>query len=131
MQCFLTSSLLYTRLLRERALPSFFRLLKGQEPVYDTIEGKWSGDSLRFPRPDQKAWPELFLYSKTDFYLPHKYLEDKIIRPRLEAARDVTTKRWDKSPHVCHLKKHRKEYKIAVHDFLHQKYFQPLKYAPK
>lgn len=25
-----------------------------------------------------KKWPELFLYSKTDFYLPWKYLENEV-----------------------------------------------------
>ena len=101
------------------------RLLKGQPVELDTMEGKWAGDSIRLARPDQR-WPELFLYSKTDFYLPHKYSEDKVIAAHLESGRDVTTKRWNKSPHVCHLKKHGKEYKATVYDFLDKIYFAKL-----
>ena len=91
----------------------------------DTIEGRWAGDSIRFARKDQR-WPELFLYSKTDWYLPHKYLEDKVITPHLEGGRDVTSKCWNRSNHVCHLKKYGKEYQETVHDFLAKIYFDKL-----
>jgi hypothetical protein len=41
------------------------------------IDGIWSGDFLK--NQTDKKWPELFLYSKTDFYLPWRYLEDEVI----------------------------------------------------
>jgi len=72
-------------------------------------------------------WPELFIYSKTDFYLPWKYLEKSVLEPRVEKKRDFTTKRWDKSPHVAHLKAHKKDYEDAVLNFLYEKYFKNIK----
>ena len=84
------------------------------------MENTWCGDSIRF---ESNKWPELFLYSKTDFYVPHTFLENEVIKRHIEAGRDVTTKCWDKSPHVCHLKKHKKSYIEEVHNFVDKAYF--------
>ena len=39
------------------------------------IDDTWCGD---FMRRERKNWPELFLYSKKDFYLPWQYMEETI-----------------------------------------------------
>ena len=88
------------------------------------MQNIWCGDSVRF---EATNWPELFLYSKTDFYVPHYFLEDEVIKRHIEYGRNVTIKRWDKSPHVCHLKKHKKSYTEEVHNFLDKAYFSPLR----
>ena len=84
----------------------------------------WSGDSIRFEL--DKKWPELFLYSKSDFYVPHTFIEEEVIKRHIEAGRNVTTKCWNKSAHVCHLKKHKKSYIEEVHNFLDASYFSRL-----
>ena len=45
----------------------------------------------------------------------------------IESGRDVTTKLWEKSSHVCHLKNHKKSYCQEVHDFLNKTYFSKIK----
>ncbi len=39
------------------------------------IDGVWSGNYLR---QETENWPELFFYSKRDWYLPWKYMEETI-----------------------------------------------------
>ena len=51
------------RLIVTRYLPAMARYIAGKEPELSEMEGIWSGDSIRLPRPDQ-TWPELFLYSR-------------------------------------------------------------------
>ena len=97
---------------------------KGEEPVLSEMNNTWCGDSIRF---ELKKWPELFLYSKTDFYVPHTYLENEVIKRHIESGREVITKRWNKSPHVCHLKAHRKSYTEEVQNFLDKAYFSKLR----
>ena len=106
-------------------MPALVRAIQGKEPQLSEMEGIWSGDSIRLARPDQN-WPELFLYSKSDFYVPHTFIEDKVIGEHAKAGRDITAKRWEKSSHVCHLKKHKAEYEETIHQFLHKKYFAQL-----
>ena len=101
------------------------RKLQGKTPILSEMEDTWCGDSIRYAKPHQR-WPELFLYSKTDTYLPYKTLEQNVINPHRENGRDVSTKCWDKSPHVGHLKAHPKEYKEVVHDFLYKHYFSTI-----
>lgn len=88
------------------------------------MDETWSGDYLK--RELAPRWPELFLYSKTDFYLPYKYLEEEVLRAHREAGRDVSAHRWDKSSHVAHLRAHRKSYEAACLDFVFEKHFKRL-----
>ena len=53
------------------------RALVGKLPKVSEMEGINCADSIRNARPDQK-WPELFLYSKNDFYVKHSFIEDKV-----------------------------------------------------
>jgi hypothetical protein len=117
------------RLLVDRAWPNYWRQRKGLLLELSEIDGVWSGDYLRQERPAQ-PWPELFLYSKADFYLPHAYLEEHVLKPRRQQtspARNVRTICWDNSAHVAHLRKHKKEYTNAVLDFIMEAYFQKIK----
>ena len=97
---------------------------KGEEPVLSEMNNMWCGDHIRF---ENEKWPELFLYSKGDFYVPHTYLDEEVIRRHAESGRDVTTKLWEKSSHVCHLKNHKKSYCEEVHNFLDKTYFSKIK----
>ena len=97
---------------------------KGEEPVLSEMNNTWCGDHIRF---EVEKWPELFLYSKGDFYVPHTYLENEVIKRHAETGRNVTTKLWEKSAHVCHLKNHKKSYYEEVHKFLYNAYFSKLK----
>ena len=47
-------------------------------------------------------------------YLPSRYLEEKVIPVRKKLAKDVTVRRWDKSPHVGHLRWVLSTFKIAM-----------------
>jgi hypothetical protein len=82
----------------------------------------WAGDFYRDAK--SRNWPELFIYSKSDAYLPYKYLEEKVLAPRKEVGRDFRTKCWVKSPHVAHLRANPGEYEDAVLDFVYDKYFK-------
>ena len=50
----------------------------------------------------------------------------QVMNPHADGGRDVSGKRWEKSTHVCHLKKHKAEYIEAIHNFIYQKYFSQL-----
>jgi len=113
------------RFIQTRYFPAMARALVGKLPEVSEMEGINCADSIRNARPDQK-WPELFLYSKNDFYVKHNFIEDKVMNPHADGGRDVSGKRWEKSTHVCHLKKHKAEYIEAIHNFIYQKYFSQL-----
>ena len=98
------------------------RKWKGQSLVLSEIDNIWCGDFLRNER---KKWPELFLYSKRDFYLPWQYMEETIDR-RQKAGREVLARCFEKSRHVEHLRGNKSEYVTAVHDFLEMAYFKTL-----
>ena len=66
----------------------------------------------------------MFLYSKTDFYLPWQHLEKEVLSVReAQGGRDFRTVRWDKSPHVGHLRNYKQQYSGHVLNFLYDKYF--------
>ena len=56
-----------------------------------------TGDSNRFKI---ETWPDVILYFKSDFYLPHTYLDNEVIKKHTEVGKHASNKRWDKSPHV-------------------------------
>ena len=86
------------------------------------IDDTWCGD---FMRRERKTWPELFLYSKKDFYLPWQYMEETIDQ-RQKDGREVVARCFDKSKHVSHLPGNKREYVAAVHNFLELAYFSKL-----
>ena len=86
------------------------------------IDDTWCGD---FMRRERKTWPELFLYSKKDFYLPWHYMEETIDQ-RQKDGREVVARCFDKSKHVSHLPGNKREYAAAVHNFLELAYFSKL-----
>ncbi len=98
------------------------RWTRGQPIIVSEIDNTFAGDFLR---ADRKPWPELFLYSKTDFYLPWRHMEETLaMRRKEQPERRVTAKRWDKSAHVGHLMAHRAQYEATVRDFLWESYFK-------
>ena len=115
----------FCRLITTRVLPYIKDgYLKGKEPELSEMNNMWCGDHIRLCN---EKYPELFLYSKGDFYVPHTYLDNEVIKRHIESGRDVTTKLWEKSSHVCHLKNHKKSYCQEVHDFLYKTYFSKIK----
>ena len=107
-----------------RILPSLARYVQGLPLELSLMNNTWAGHHYRDLK--DKKWPELYLYSKTDFYLPWEYLEKEVLAPRKEDGRDVSAVCWKKSPHVSHLRTHRKGYESAVYDFLFNKYFKDI-----
>ena len=93
--------------------------------VLSEIDNIWSGDFLR---QERKKWPELFLYSKKDFYLPWQYMEETIDQ-RQKEGREVVARCFEKSRHVEHLRGNKSEYVAAVHNFLDMAYFSRLPVA--
>ena len=49
-----------------------------------------TGDSNRF---EIEKCPELFLYFKSDFYLPHTYLDNEVIKKHTEVGKHASNKR--------------------------------------
>ena len=114
-------------MLLERGWPNYLRSLKGLEVELSEIDDKWSGHFLK--EQVRNPWPELFLYSKKDFYVDWRYLENEVIGRRHEnvASNRVMSKRWDSSGHVAHLKAHKAEYAETVFKFLEHAYFYSLR----
>jgi len=113
-------------IVHSHAWPNYSRYRKGLPSVLpSSMDGLWSGEYVA--REEREArWPELFLYSKSDFYLPYQHLEKEVLARRKALGRDFRTVRWEKSSHVEHLRKHTKEYVGAVHNFLEEVYFSKL-----
>ena len=111
--------------MNERVFPSFGKFGFDGLPVeLSMMEEQWAGD---YVRDEVQKWPELFFYSKNDWYLPYDYLEKDVLSKRKAQGRPFTAKCWDKSPHVAHLRAHKKEYQNTVLNFLYKSYFQELK----
>lgn len=104
------------KLLVDRAVPGYMARRRGEEFSMNLIDGVWCG---YFARDLTDPHPELFLYSKADFYLPWQYLEEKVLASR--KGKDVRSLRWDKSRHVDHLRRYKQEYTNIIHDFVHTK----------
>lgn len=117
----LTSHFRFAKL---RIFPSITRYFRGLPVELSMMNETWAGDFYR----DAKSakWPELFIYSKSDAYLPYEYLENKVLAPRKEVGRDFRTKFWVKSPHVAHLRANPGDYEKAVLDFVFDKYFEKI-----
>ena len=102
---------------RVLAWQNYWRRLRGEECLISTMEDTWVGYWVRDLRCQVH---EHFLYSKSDFYIPYKYLETEVIPERREKAASVSVKRWDKSPHVGHLRSHKAEYQKEIEKFLRE-----------
>nr|ADD38055.1 Transmembrane protein 53 [Lepeophtheirus salmonis] len=93
--------------LMERGFINIWRRLQGKEVNISLINRTWSGDFCRDELIKSNC-PELFIYSLSDVYLPYRYLEEKVLKSRREAGREIYVQKWKKSPHVEHLKHHKK-----------------------
>jgi len=100
---------------RDLAFNNYLRRLRGLPTVISTMDNTWTG---YWARDYNYSIQELFLYSKSDFYTPYKYLEEEVIPNRQKIAKCVTTHRWEKSPHVGHLRKYEEEYTKEIEMFL-------------
>ena len=106
-----------------RGWPNLLKKWRGDNTfIMSEIDDTWCGD---FMRRERRQWPELFLYSKRDFYLPWRYMEETVDQRRKD-GREVVARRFPKSKHVSHLPGNRREYEAAVHDFLELAYFSKL-----
>lgn len=106
------------RLLVERGWPQYLRRLKGQSLDLSLMDGVWAG---HFGRDHSQSHPEiaeLFLYSNSDFYLPHKYLEAEVLDKRRKEGAKFSATRFEGSRHVQHFRKHPAQYEAAVSGFL-------------
>lgn len=101
------------RLMVERVWPSYLRKWKGLPVELSKIEGQWCG---HFGLEHAHSTPELFLYSKKDFYLPYKYLEDVVLASRKN--REFKSVCFPTSPHVAHFRYFPKEYAKHVQTFV-------------
>jgi len=100
---------------KDLAWDNYILRMKGQETVISTMEGTWTG---YWARDQQLGAKELFLYSKSDFYIPYKYLEESVIPVRKKLTKEVRVRRWEKSPHVGHLRANTKDYTEEIKQFL-------------
>jgi len=101
------------QLLEERVWPSYLRKRKGLPVELNKIDGQWCG---HFGLEHTHPVPELFLYSKKDFYLPYKYLEDVVLASR--KGREFKSVCFPSSPHVAHYRYFPKEYAKHVQTFV-------------
>jgi hypothetical protein len=59
----------------------------------------------------------LFLYSKADPLIQHYYIDDLIVRMKSEGC-NVSSLRWEDTPHVGHYHKKPEEYRAKIQEFL-------------
>jgi len=106
------------RLLIDRGWPNYLRKLQGKSVDLSLMEGVWAGHFGRDHYLQYPHIPELFLYSNSDFYLNHKYLETQVLARRRNHGANFSTKRFRGSAHVQHYRKNKAEYEAAVSNFL-------------
>jgi len=106
------------RLLLDRGWPNLMRRWQGKPVTLNLINGIWCGHFGRDHHLQHPEVRELFLYSNKDFYLPVKYLEKEVLQVRKELGADFSVVKFKGSPHVAHLKHHKKKYKNSVVSFV-------------
>jgi len=114
------------RLLVDRAWPNLIRKWKGEKVELDLMNGEFCGDFARDHFLRHPQIPELFLYSDKDFYLPYKYLEEKVLAPRREKYARARAVKFVGSSHVAHLKYHKQKYVKTVLSFINKPYVDEL-----
>ena len=78
--------------MHSHAWPNYSRYRKGLPSVLpSSMDGLWSGEYVA--QEEEARWPELFLYSKSDFYLPYEHLEQEVLARRKALGRDYRTVR--------------------------------------
>ena len=82
------------------------------------LSGVWAGDFGRDHFKNRSATPELFLYSNTDFYLPHQYLENTVLEMRQNVGAPFHAVKFKGSAHVAHLRNHYKSYLDEIIGFV-------------
>jgi len=75
-----------------------------------TVTGTWAGHFGRDHCTARPRTPELFLYSTSDYYLSHQYLESAVLGLRVRAGTPYRAVRFEDSPHVGHLRVFRDKY---------------------
>ncbi|XP_023335074.1 uncharacterized protein LOC111706428 isoform X2 [Eurytemora carolleeae] len=96
---------------RDLGWRNFIRKHQGLEAKLSTMDDIWCGYWARNLKLDV---PELFIYSGSDFYIPASYIEGQVIPDRNKVSRDVLVCRFNRSPHVEHLRKNRVAYTEAI-----------------
>ena len=105
------------RLLLDRALPNLIRKWQGKPVLINMMNEQFCGHFAR-DHYRHAPVPELFLYSDKDFYLPTAYLEQEVLAPREIVGANFAAVKFSGSPHVAHLKHHKKKYKEEVIAFI-------------
>ena len=78
--------------MHSHAWPNYSRYRRGVPSVLpSSMDGLWSGEYVA--QEEKVRWPELFLYSKSDFYLPYEHLEQEVLAKRKALGRDYRTVR--------------------------------------
>jgi len=106
------------RLLIERGWPNYLRKLQGKPVDLSLMEGMWAGYFGRDHYLQHPDIAELFLYSNSDFYLNHKYLETEVLHRRRKEGANFSATRFRGSAHVQHYRKNKAGYEAAIASFL-------------
>jgi len=102
----------------ERFLPCLVKKWKGKPIRFSLIQGIWAGHFGRDHFMNRVATPELFLYSNSDYYLPHQYLEKTVLAKRRDVGTPFRAVMFKGSAHVAHLRNHSKAYKEEITKFV-------------
>jgi len=109
-----------------RVWPNLIRKFRGLPVEISYVDGIWAGDFLRGD-VENVDWPELFLYSNRDYYLPAQFIEAAIAARKQHASHSISAVNFKGSGHVAHLRKHKKAYHEAVLNFMDEGYFRRLR----
>merc|ERR1739838_213152 len=102
----------------ERFLPCLVKKWKGKPIRFSLIQGIWAGHFGRDHFMNRVAAPELFLYSNSDYYLPHQYLEKTVLAKRQDVGTPFRAVMFKGSAHVAHLRNHSKAYTEEITKFV-------------
>lgn len=91
----------------------------GLLPGLKLMDNTWSGDFVKHQRDLPANWPELFIFSKKDWYVSYRYLNN-VIEKHVKSGRDVDKLFLQNSDHVGHLRAYKDEYVSSINNFVHK-----------
>jgi len=105
-------------MLKDRVIPGIARKMQGKPIEFSLIQGKWAGHFGRDHCLSKIGTQELFLYSNNDYYLQYQYLENTVLTLRENMGAPYRAVKFEGSPHVAHLRNHKKAYTEEIVGFV-------------
>jgi len=97
---------------RDLGWKNFIRRYRyGLDSKISTMDETWCG---YWARDHPLDVPQLYIYSKSDFYCPWSNIETNVLPARRKIVKDLTVLKFHKSPHVGHLRANGETYRQHI-----------------